>query len=85
MADLGRVRGGPAGGGKRRLRPASPAKVMVTVCAGAGRAVGETWGARITRADVLAALDRAGILTHGICPSCFDAAAPNHAYPPRAC
>jgi hypothetical protein len=46
--------------------------------------VGDAWSGRLTRPDVLAALDRAGVLTHGICPTCFDTEAPNHAYPPRA-
>jgi hypothetical protein len=85
MAELGRARRGPVAGGTGRLRAARGSRVMVTICAWCGaRAVGEIWSGRITRPDVLAALDRAGVLTHGICPACFDAEAPNHAYPRRA-
>ena len=85
MADLGRASRGPAAGAPRRLRAAPRPKVLVTICAWCGaRAVGDTWSGRLTRPDVLAALDRANVLTHGICPSCFDTEASNHAYPPRA-
>ena len=85
MADLGRVRRGPVASGTSRRFALRPPKVMVTVCAWCGsRAVGERWSGRITRADVLAALDRAGVLTHGICPTCFDLEAPNEVYPRRA-
>jgi hypothetical protein len=85
MADLGRAHRGPVASGTRRLRTARGPKVFVTICAWCGaRAVGERWSGRLTRPDVLAALDRAGVLTHGICPACFDAEAPNHKYPRRA-